>query len=254
MSLTSRLRAPARHRGEVRPGYRAVGPARRALDIVVAAVMLVVLLPLIAVIAGLILLTSGRPVFFSQSRVGEHGRRFVLYKLRTMRVVASGPEVTAQADARITRLGAFLRRTAIDELPQLWHVLRGQMTLVGPRPESDALARRYPSSCRSVLMARPGLTGPAQLHYRERSAVPPADWPDVESYYLEVLVPLRVAADREYLDRPTVGRTLHYLALTALFVTGAADLQRPVQRIPAHASPSPLNDDKAARASSAAGR
>jgi lipopolysaccharide/colanic/teichoic acid biosynthesis glycosyltransferase len=216
--------------------------------------MLVVLLPLVAVIAVLILLTSGRPVFFSQSRVGEHGRRFVLYKLRTMRVVASGPEVTAQADARITRLGAFLRRTAIDELPQLWHVLRGQMTLVGPRPESDALARRYPSSCRSVLMARPGLTGPAQLHYRERSAVPPTDWPDVESYYLEVLVPLRVAADREYLDRPTVGRTLHYLCLTALFVTGAADLQRPVQRVPAHAGPSPLNDDEAARASSAAGR
>jgi lipopolysaccharide/colanic/teichoic acid biosynthesis glycosyltransferase len=214
------------------------------LDVVVAAVMLVVLLPFIAIVGGLILATSGRPVFFTQSRVGENGRRFVLSKLRTMRVVASGPEVTAQADVRITRLGAFLRRTAIDELPQLWHVLRGQMTLVGPRPESDALARRYPPSCRSVLMARPGLTGPAQLHYRERSAVPPPDWPDVESYYLEVLVPLRVVADREYLDHPTIARTLHYLALTALFVTGAADLQRPVQS--PHAAPaSPLPRDAA---------
>jgi lipopolysaccharide/colanic/teichoic acid biosynthesis glycosyltransferase len=229
MSLNTRLRTPGRHRGEVRPSYGAVGPVRRALDIVVAAVMLVVLAPFIAVIAALILLTSGRPIFFTQSRVGEQGRRFVLYKLRTMRVVASGPEVTAQADARITPLGSFLRRTAIDELPQLWHVLRGQMTLVGPRPESDALARRYPPACESVLMARPGLTGPAQLCYRERSAVPPADWADVEAYYLQVLVPLRVAADREYLDRPTIGRTLRYLALTALFVIGAADLQRPVQ-------------------------
>jgi len=226
MSVNSRLRTPSRHRAE-NPAT-GVGLARRALDIVVATVMLVILLPFVVVIAGLILITSGRPVLFTQSRVGEHGRRFVLYKLRTMRVVASGPEVTAQSDARITRLGALLRRTAIDELPQLWHVLRGQMTLVGPRPESDALANRYPLACRAVLLARPGLTGPSQLHYRERSAVPPADWPDVESYYLEVLVPLRVAADREYLDQPTIRRTLHYLALTALFVVGAADLQRTV--------------------------
>lgn len=226
MSVTSRLRTASRHRRD--DPLIGVGVARRALDIVVAAVMLVILLPLLAMVAGLILVTSGRPVLFTQSRVGENGRRFIIYKLRTMRVVASGPEITAQSDARITRLGAFLRRTAIDELPQLWHVLRGQMTLVGPRPESDALAKRYPAAYRSVLLARPGLTGPAQLHYRERSAVPPAHWSDVETYYLEVLVPLRVEADREYLDRPTIRRTLHYLMLTALFVVGAADLQRTV--------------------------
>ena len=173
-------------------------------------------------------MTSGRPVLFRQPRIGENGRPFVLYKLRTMRMVASGPEVTAASDARITRLGAFLRRTAIDELPQLWHVLRAQMTLVGPRPESATLADRYPESCRSVLLARPGLTGPAQLQYRERSAVPPEGWTDVERWYLDVLVPLRVAADQEYLKRPTVRRTLHYLVVTALFVFGLADVQRPV--------------------------
>jgi lipopolysaccharide/colanic/teichoic acid biosynthesis glycosyltransferase len=145
-----------------------------------------------------------------------------------MRMVASGPEVTAASDARITRLGAFLLRTAIDELPQLWHVLRAQMTLVGPRPESATLADRYPESCRSVLLARPGLTGPAQLQYRERSAVPPEGWTDVERWYLDVLVPLRVAADQEYLERPTVRRTLHYLVVTALFVLGLADVQQPV--------------------------
>ncbi|MEN3270779.1 sugar transferase [Pseudonocardia sp.] len=205
-----------------------VSRARRTLDIIVAAVLLVILAPFIAVSAVLILVTMGRPVFFAQVRVGERGRRFVLYKLRTMRVVASGPEVTAQADIRITRLGSLLRRTSFDELPQLWHVLRGQMTLVGPRPESDALAVRYPVSCRSVLMARPGLTGPAQLCYRERSAVPPTAWTDVESWYLQVLVPLRVAADLEYLHRPTIRRTVRYLLLTALFVLGITDLQRPV--------------------------
>jgi lipopolysaccharide/colanic/teichoic acid biosynthesis glycosyltransferase len=206
-----------------------VGLVRRVLDVVVVVLLSVLVLPIIAVVAVGILLTDGRPVFFRQSRVGEKGLRFTLYKLRTMRVVASGPEVTAASDVRITRLGGFLRRTAIDELPQLWHVLRGQMTLVGPRPESDALAGRYPESCRQILLARPGLTGPAQLHYREKSAVPPPSWSDVEAYYLQVLVPLRVAADQEYLHGPTLRRTLHYLLLTALFVTGLADVQRPVE-------------------------
>ncbi|TDU83930.1 lipopolysaccharide/colanic/teichoic acid biosynthesis glycosyltransferase [Kribbella voronezhensis] len=205
-----------------------IGAIRRTLDVVVVVLLSVVVVPIIAIVAIGILLTDGRPVFFRQSRVGENGRRFTLYKLRTMRVVASGPEVTATADVRITRLGGVLRRTAIDELPQLWHVLRGQMTLVGPRPESDALARRYPESCRPILLARPGLTGPAQLHYREKSAVAPPNWSDVEAYYLQVLVPLRVAADQEYLGRPTLRRTLHYLLLTALFVTGLADVQRSV--------------------------
>jgi len=206
----------------------AVGPARRLLDVLVAAIMLLLVSPLLAIIAITILLTSGRPVLFRQPRIGENGLPFVLYKLRTMRLVASGPQVTAARDARITRLGFVLRRTAIDELPQLWHVLRGQMTLVGPRPESATLADRYPVSCRSVLLARPGLTGPAQLQYRERSAVPPEGWTDVERWYLDVLVPLRVAADQEYLERPTVRRTLHYLVVTALFVVGLADVQRPV--------------------------
>ena len=206
----------------------AVGPARRVLDVLIGGLLLLLVTPLLAVVAVLVLVTSGRPVLFRQSRIGEHARPFALYKFRTMQLVASGPEVTATADARITRLGGFLRRTAIDELPQLWHVLRGQMTLVGPRPESATLAARYPTRCRQVLEARPGLTGPAQLRYRERSAVPPNGRTDVEDWYLDVLVPLRVAADREYLDRPTIRRTLYYVTVTGLFVVGLADLQQPV--------------------------
>jgi len=205
-----------------------VGVGRRLLDVTAGGLLLLAVSPLLAIVAVLALLTSGRPVFFRQPRVGENGRPFSLCKFRTMRIVASGPEVTAATDARITRLGVYLRRTGIDELPQLWHVVRGQMTLVGPRPESVALAARYPSTCRSVLEARPGLTGPAQLRYRERSAVPPDGRTDVETWYLDVLVPLRVAADREYLDRPTIRHTLYYIVVTALFVVGLADLQRPV--------------------------
>jgi lipopolysaccharide/colanic/teichoic acid biosynthesis glycosyltransferase len=219
-----------------------VGPGRRLLDMLIGGLLLVVASPLLLIVAVLVLATSSRPVLFRQARVGENGRSFTLYKFRTMRTVASGPQVTAAKDARITPFGAFLRRTAIDELPQLWHVVRGQMTLVGPRPESATLAARYPDACRPVLQARPGLTGPAQLRYRERSAVPLEGWTDVERWYLDVLVPLRVAADLEYLDRPTIRRTLYYVLITGLFVAGLADLQQPV-RLPlqrtAPASPEP---------------
>jgi len=101
------------------------------------------------------------------------------------------------------------------------------MTLVGPRPESLALADRYPVGCRQILLARPGLTGPAQLRYRERSAVPPPGWVDVEGWYLDVVVPARVQADLDYLRRPTLRATVHQLVVTALFVLGLVDVQAP---------------------------
>jgi lipopolysaccharide/colanic/teichoic acid biosynthesis glycosyltransferase len=224
-------RASDRHEKLVlTPEVFAVGPVRRALDVLVSAVLLVPALVVLGVASALILLTDGRPVLFTQSRIGQGGRPFRIYKLRTMRAGA-GPEVTATCDGRITAVGRLLRRTSVDELPQLWHVLRGQMTLVGPRPESRELAARYPASCRAVLLARPGLTGPAQLRYRERSAVPPAGWGEVEAWYLTVLVPLRTDADLEFLLRPTLRTTLAYLALTARFVVGLADPQAPVTAI-----------------------
>ena len=143
---------------------------RRALDVTVAVVVLIVALPLMLVVAVLLLVRDGRPVLFTQQRVGEHGQPFLLYNFRSMRPT-DGPGVTAAHDARVTRFGAVLRRTSLDELPQLWHVLRGQMTLVGPRPESVDLALRYPEQYRYVLHARPGLTGPARLD-RGGSLVP----------------------------------------------------------------------------------
>ena len=112
----------------------------------------------------------------------------------------------------------MLRAFSIDELPQLWHVLRGQMTLVGPRPESMELAERYPRSCRWVLGARPGLTGPSQLTYRESSITPPAGVSDPDEWYLSVLVPLRAQADLEYLLRPSLAGTVRWLLLTVLVV------------------------------------
>ena len=206
-----------------------VGPARRLTDVAVSLVLLALALPVLLVAAGLVLLLEGRPVFFTQQRVGEGGRPFRLLKLRSMTPGEPGPGVTAAHDARVTRIGAVLRRTAVDELPQLWHVLRGEMTLVGPRPESVHLAAGYPESCRFVLAVRPGLTGPAQLAYRERAAVPPPGWTDQESWYLSVLVPLRVQADLEFLRRPTVWRSLACLVRTAAFLAGLLDTERQVR-------------------------
>jgi lipopolysaccharide/colanic/teichoic acid biosynthesis glycosyltransferase len=196
-----------------------VSRSRRCLDVVIAGVALVVCLPVLAVLALAIVLVDGRPVLFRQLRVGEAGTPFVLLKLRTMAPGRSGPSVTAAGDARITRTGVLLRLASLDELPQLWHVLRGTMTLVGPRPESVELAGRYPAELRFVLEARPGLTGPTQLRFRERSATPPPGW-DVDPWYLTALVPRRVASDLTFLERPTLGRTLGYLGLTALQLLG----------------------------------
>jgi lipopolysaccharide/colanic/teichoic acid biosynthesis glycosyltransferase len=203
-----------------------VRPLRRAVDVAVSATLLVLTAPVLLLAAAAVLLADGRPVLFRQERLGEGAVPFRLTKLRTMRAGRTGAAVTATGDPRITRVGLFLRRTALDELPQLWDVLRGRMTLVGPRPESLELAERYPESCRPVLSARPGLTGPSQLRYREASTVPPPGV-DVEAWYLEVLVPLRVQADLTYLSRPTLAATLRVLVVTAAFVVGLADVQAP---------------------------
>lgn len=220
-------RSPVGHGGwRRRTAPTRVGAARRLLDVALGGTLLVLALPVLALAAVLVLATDGRPVLYRQWRVGEGGRPFRLLKLRTMRP-GHGPGVTASGDPRVTPLGAVLRRLSLDELPQLWHVVAGQMTLVGPRPESVALAGRYPPTWRSALDPRPGLTGPTQLSFREGSAIPPPGW-GVEEWYLEVLVPLRASCDQEYLRRPTLARTFLYLGRTALLVAGVADYARPV--------------------------
>lgn len=208
------------------PPWLRLSPARRALDIVIGAILLLVTAPLLGLAALLVALIDGRPVFFRHERVGEGGRTFALLKLRTMRAEA-GAGITASGDPRITPLGRVLRRLALDELPQLWTVVRGHMTLVGPRPESVDLARRYPPAWRFVLDARPGLTGPTQLRFREDSARPTPGW-EVEEWYLQVLLPKRVVCDLEYLRRPTLVRTVGYLVRTALYVMGLANYERRV--------------------------
>jgi lipopolysaccharide/colanic/teichoic acid biosynthesis glycosyltransferase len=166
-----------------------VSRRRRALDLLVAPVLLVVCLPVLAVAALLTLVSRGRPVLAKEDRVGEAGQPF---ELVTMRAAGVGG------------------------LPHLWHVLSGQMTLVGPQPESVGLAGKYPESCRLLLSARPGLTSPGQQAYGDATAAPPQGWPNRESWYLEVLVPLRADADLEYLTHPTLWRTVRCLGRSVL--------------------------------------
>ena len=194
-------------------------PARRCLDIAVSVIALAVLgIPLLILMLA-IRLTSRGPALFCQVRVGQGGEPFVIYKLRSMRVDTSGPDVTATTDGRITPLGAVLRHTSLDELPQLWNVLRGDMTLVGPRPETVGLATRYPTDCRWVFDHRPGLTGPTQVRMRDALVLPPGAEVDIDTY-LQVLVPLRTEIDASYLQHPTLGATLTVLNETWRYLTG----------------------------------
>ncbi len=189
-----------------------IGLPRRALDLVVSLVGLGVLAPLMAGVAVTVRVTSPGPALFRQRRVGEKGVCFTMYKFRSMRLGAAGPELCTDGDPRVTRFGGLLRRTRIDEVPQLFNVLRGDMTLVGPRPETVDFARRYPPWCREVLRHRPGMTGPVQLRMGTLR-IPTGEAPD--RYYLTELVPRRVKLDLEYLANPTLRQTLALLAQTA---------------------------------------
>jgi lipopolysaccharide/colanic/teichoic acid biosynthesis glycosyltransferase len=197
------------------PGIRP-SRARRLIDVTVALVVLGLMWPLFLVLAVAARRSTGGSAIYRQLRVGAGGVPFTLFKFRSMRVGATGPEVTAPGDGRVTRLGAVLRKTSIDELPQLVNVLLGHMTLVGPRPETIALATRYPAELSFVFRYRPGLTGPSQVLARDERVLGQVE--DLENFYLTELVPHRVALDLSYLRNPTITRTVRWLADTFLYL------------------------------------
>ena len=175
----------------------------RAIEIPVAALGLALSLPVLVLASLAIRLSSGSPVLFRQTRLGRAGRGFALVKLRTMRSRPGGPDVTAGDDPRITRIGAWLRRSKVDELPQLWNVLRGDMGLVGPRPETPGYVDLEDPRWIRVLSARPGLTDPASIRYRDEERLM-ADVPDDrDRYYRDVLLPAKLELSLAYLSRRT---------------------------------------------------
>ncbi|MFM6849321.1 MAG: sugar transferase [Terrabacter sp.] len=201
---------------------------RRALDVALSVVGLLLLTPVLVAVAVAVRVSSPGPVIFRQVRLTRGRAPFTLYKFRTMRVGTDGPEVTRRGDPRVTAPGRLLRRTSLDELPQLVNVLFGQMTLVGPRPETPALAARYPSDVAWVLDETPGLTGPAQISLRDDvsvvavpggPAVPAAADPEaLERWYVEQLVPRRVAMDLTFLRRPSLWATLRVVWWTVCYL------------------------------------
>jgi lipopolysaccharide/colanic/teichoic acid biosynthesis glycosyltransferase len=185
-----------------RRGFRADWPGKRLYDFSFAVCGLVLLCPLLAVITALVKITSGGDVFFRQARVGRGGREFLIYKFRTMVAAAetSGPSVTKNGDARITRLGRFLRRSKLDELPQLWNVVKGDMSLVGPRPEVPRYVRHYTPEQRAILRLKPGITDLASLYFRDEEALL-AHADNVEEFYLRHCVPRKLRLNQEYAGR-----------------------------------------------------
>jgi lipopolysaccharide/colanic/teichoic acid biosynthesis glycosyltransferase len=193
---------------------------KRAFDIVAAAIALLVLLPVVAVVALAIRLDSTGPVIFRQRRVGRHGREFWILKFRTMRAdaEASGPLITASTDARITRLGARLRHSKLDELPQLLNVLRGDMSIVGPRPEVPRYVAQYPATTRDeVLSVRPGLTDFATIVLRDEQALL-ARSGDAERYYRDSLVPYKISLGARYARSRSLSGDLRIIGITLLAI------------------------------------
>ena len=197
---------------------------KRALDIGLAGLGLLVLAPLLAAVALLIRLESRGPVFFRQTRVGRHGKPFRIFKFRTMAHApqGGGPQLTVAGDERITRVGAVLRRTKLDELPQLIDVLRGTMSLVGPRPEVPRYVEHYPPGDRErVLSVRPGITDFASLRYRDENTLL-ARASDPEREYLDVILPSKLRYALDYVDHGSVAGDLRVLGLTVRCVFSAS--------------------------------
>ncbi len=196
--------------------------AKRVFDVALSGLGLLLLSPLFLVAALWVRLDSPGEVFFRQERVGRGGVPFRIHKFRTMRRDAPehGPAITVGADARITRAGAFLRRSKLDELPQLIDVLRGDMSLVGPRPEVPRYVATYPPALRDkILSVRPGITDLASIEYRDESSLL-AKAADPEREYREVVLPAKLRIAAEYVEHATLATDLHVIGRTlkALFV------------------------------------
>jgi lipopolysaccharide/colanic/teichoic acid biosynthesis glycosyltransferase len=195
---------------------------KRVFDLVASAAGLVVLLPLFVIVATLIKLDTPGPVFFTQVRVGRHGAPFRIFKFRSMVTAAetAGPAVTTRADGRITRMGGLLRRTKVDELPQLLNVFLGDMSLVGPRPEVPQFVAFYSDSQRAVLLSmQPGMTDYAAIAFFDESSLLGEDGDPVEIYRTGV-IPKKFALYEYYGKRITFANDLWLVLQTlSLMVT-----------------------------------
>ena len=191
---------------------------KRLFDIGASAIGLLVLSPLLLILSLMVRLDTPGPIFYRATRVGRYGQPFKLLKFRSMVISADkvGPGVTGAQDPRVTRSGRFLRRTKLDELPQLVNVLRGEMSLVGPRPEDPRYVALYTDEQREVLNVRPGITSPASLKYRnEEALLVGEDW---ETHYIEHVMPAKLAVDLDYARNASLLRDVSLIIRTVLSI------------------------------------
>ena len=190
--------------------------AQRCFEVVLSVVGLVLLSPVLLVAAALVKLTSKGPVLHVAERVGRDGRLFHLYKFRSMvtGALTQGAGVTHHCDSRVTAVGRWLRRSKIDELPQLVNILKGDMALVGPRPEDPRYVAHYTSEQKEILRVRPGITSPAAVQFRNEEAL--LSELDSEQLYLHSIMPQKLRLDLEYLARRSFTSDLRILWRTVM--------------------------------------
>lgn len=188
---------------------------KRIFDILMSAIGLILLSPLMLGISICVFLSSRGPLFFCQERVGQHLVPFTIYKFRTMvaDAPALGPSVTGSVDPRVTAIGRILRKSKLDELPQLLNVLQGQMSLVGPRPEVQRFVQLFPEEFRVITMVKPGLTDLASLVYRNEASLLGKAC-DLEAEYVSRILPHKLRLARLYIRHSSIGFDIRLIILT----------------------------------------
>jgi len=187
---------------------------KRIFDLTIAILGLIIIAVPMALIAILLRITSGSPIVFTQERVGKGGQIFSVKKFRTMSVRSvEGSSITVAGDSRVTAIGRYLRRWKLDELPQLWNVLVGEMSLVGPRPDVPGYADKLQGDDRKLLLLRPGITGPATLAYRNEEEIL-AKVSDPVQYNKEIIYPDKLRINLEYMEKCSLIQDLKYILET----------------------------------------
>ena len=196
--------------------------SKRLLDVTCATLGLISLLPLVMLCALLARIQSPGPITYRAKRVGRGGRIFEMYKFRTMVADAEslGAGLTVYGDSRITRLGRFLRWTKWDEIPQFFNVIKGDMSIIGPRPEAPEYVKYYTENQKQVLQVRPGITGPAQVANRDEEKKL-KDQTNPEQYYITQLMPRKLEIDLTYIEKQSVASDLLWLVKTFFVIVFA---------------------------------
>jgi lipopolysaccharide/colanic/teichoic acid biosynthesis glycosyltransferase len=186
---------------------------KRSTDIALSLAVIVLLSPVLAAAALAVWLDSGSPILFRQERVGRGFVRFRILKFRTMRGTG-GPSITVAGDARVTRVGKFLRLAKLDEIPQFWNVLRGDMSIVGPRPEIPQYVELFKDRYREILEVRPGITDPASIRFRNEEEVLSRS-PDPLEEYTERVLPAKLDMAEEYVRTRSIAGDILIMLRTA---------------------------------------